>query len=62
MYLLIIENHVILFYDDREEVSKTWFTYGWALCWANVDSEDLIDQESKAGFWNQEIQVEYFSF
>ncbi len=39
------------------EQSKTWFTYGWALVWANVDSEDLIDQESKAGFWDQEIQV-----
>ena len=46
----------------RGEIAKTWFTYGWALCWANVDSEDLIEQESKAGFWDQEIQVIYHHF
>ena len=39
------------------EGSKTFSTYGWSLCWANADSGDLIGQESKAGFWDKELQV-----
>ena len=39
------------------ENTKTWSTYSWSLCWANVDSENLIEQESKAGFWDYEFQV-----
>ena len=42
----------------KVENTKTWSTYSWALCWANVDSENLIEQESKAGFWSQELQVQ----
>ena len=42
-------------------VLKTWNTYTWSLCWANVDAVSLIEQETKAGFWDQEIQAIYDS-
>ena len=32
-------------------------TYSWSLSWANVDKAFLVEQETKAGFWNQDIQV-----
>lgn len=41
----------------KTENSKTWSTFSWSLCWANADSENLIEQESKAGFWGPELQV-----
>ena len=36
---------------------QTWMTYSWSLSWANVDKAFLVEQETKAGFWNQDIQV-----
>ena len=32
-------------------------TYSWSLSWANVDKAFYVEQETKAGFWNQDIQV-----
>ena len=40
---------------------KTWLTFCWSLSWANVDAASLIEQETKAGFWDQEIQAIYDS-
>ena len=36
---------------------QTWMTYSWSLSWANVDKAFYVEQETKAGFWNQDIQV-----
>ena len=32
-------------------------TYSWSLSWANVDTAFYVEQETKAGFWNKDIQV-----
>jgi len=49
-------------WDAMKEASvKTWMTYSWSLSWANVDKAFLVEQEIKAGFWNQDIQVIYDS-
>ena len=36
---------------------KTWITFSWSLVWANVDSSGMVEQETKAGCWDQEIQA-----
>ena len=41
--------------------TQTWMTYTWSLSWANVDKAFLVEQETKAGFWNKDIQVIYDS-
>ena len=38
---------------------QTWMTYSWSLSWANVDKAFLVEQETKAGFWNKDIQVSW---
>ena len=45
----------------KTENTKTWSTFTWALCWAHVDSGNLVQQESKAGLWDQELQVRLIS-
>ena len=42
---------------SRFPFCQTWMTYSWSLSWANVDKAFLVEQETKAGFWNQDIQV-----
>ena len=75
VYNLAVKNHseCVFVYEEIKAVPqeiwsqlcvpalKTWTTYTWSLCWANVDAVSLIEQETKAGFWDQEIQAIYDS-
>ena len=53
----VLKTNLINFKIPLSSSCQTWMTYSWSLSWANVDKAFLVEQETKAGFWNQDIQV-----